>query len=35
MKFWLEFNFTLSVKFDLEKLLNERDKNIGQLIILG
>ena len=28
LKFWLEFNFTLSVKFDLENLLNERDETL-------
>ena len=27
LKFWLELNFTLSVKFDSQNLLNKRDEN--------
>ena len=29
LKFWLEFNFTSRIKFELQSLLNERDKKLG------
>jgi len=29
LKFWLELNFTLGVKFDLQNLLNKRNENSG------